>query len=656
MLWQQTYGGDGDDQGYSVQQTTDGGYIIAGETTSFGAKYHDAYLIKTDSDGNIEWENTYGGSEREAAYEVQQTTDGGYIVVGETNSFGAGIKVYLIRTDASGNILWEKTFVGGSSSAGYSVQQTTDGGYIVAGRTFSDGTDNENIYLIKTDSAGSVLWEKIFGETCDAHARSVRQTLKGGYIIAGISCDDVYVLETDSSGDALWSTMFGGNGMDIGRSIQPTSDGGYILTGEKRYSDAGRRGVWLIKLGISSGSTISFVSPRLSIDGAQEVEWTRTFGGGPVPEGHSIQQTTDGGYIIAGVLDSLGPSCLIKTDSIGNVTWRQTYEGIARSVRQTTDGGCVVAGSIDKYDDISGLSTIPNLFRTDSDGNMLWSKAFDKGQGMTDAVAYSVRLNPDGGYTLAGTERSIGTSHGFLIKTDSNGYQLWRSRLRIDVVASEDQSMQQTLDDGYILVGTTRPTGSRNAYLVKADSEGNEEWGITFGGSGADEGKSVQQTSDGGYIVAGWTESFGKGQADIYLIKIDSSGSVIWERTYGGQMWDGGFSVQVTTDGGYIVAGRADSFGTGISIYLMKSDSNGNMVWERTLDGWRGSSVQQTSDGGYIVLGDGEEGIYLIKIAGELHKFPGLYVGIAVASAAFILALIYLLHRRSAKSTKEKLT
>jgi hypothetical protein len=239
-LWTKTFGDSGEiSQGYCVQQTTDGGYIITGNPF---------WLIKTDSSGNTLWTKTFGGS---GGYCVQQTKDGGYIITGCTTYSGAG-ETWLIKTDSHGDTLWTKTFGGIGYDEGKSVQQTTDGGYIITGRKSSFGAGNSDVWLIKTDSSGDTLWTKTFGGIGYDQGNSVQQTTDGGYIITGYTSSfgadvfDLWLIKTDSSGDTLWTKTFGETGGNQGNSVQQTSDGGYIITGYTP-ENSDWNDVWLIK-------------------------------------------------------------------------------------------------------------------------------------------------------------------------------------------------------------------------------------------------------------------------------------------------------------------------------------------------------------------------------------------------------------------------
>ena len=310
--WSRTFGGsDYDDAGW-VRQTSDGGYILAGCTRSFGAGGSDAWLIKTDSLANEDWSRTFGGSDYDYAYSVRQTSDGGYILAGWTYSFGAGsCDAWLIKTDSAGNEEWSRTFGGSDYDGAKSVQQTSDGGYIVAGLTYSFGAGSGDAWLIKTDSVGNEKWSTTFGGSDWDWAWSVQQTSDGGYILAGRtysfgagSCD-AWLIKTDSLGNEEWSRTFGGSDVEGAWSVHQTSDGGYILAGYTGSFGAGSSDAWLIKT-----------------DSLGNEEWSRTFGGSHFEHAYSVQQTSDRGYIMAGYTDSFGPggfdAWLIKTDSLGN--------------------------------------------------------------------------------------------------------------------------------------------------------------------------------------------------------------------------------------------------------------------------------------------------------------------------------------------------
>ncbi len=362
--WIKIYGGIYTDIGYSVQQASDGGYIVAGYTSSFGAGGIDVYIIKTDSIGDTLWTRTYGGAYYEEGFSVQQTSDGGYIVTGWTNSFGVGYNdVYLIKTNTSGDTLWTRTYGGIDYDEGYSVRQTSDGGYIIAGRTCSFGDIDGDVYLIKTNTSGDTLWTRTYGGMYYDWGNSVQQTSDGGYIIAGFTISfgagngDVYLIKTNATGDTIWTRTYGWHAGDEGYSVQQTSDGGYIIAGYTHPFGVSSCEVYLIKTN-ASGDTL----------------WTRTYGGMSDDYGYSVQQTLDGGYIIVGYTYSYGAGSveiyLIKTDALGDTLWTKTYGGMDNdegySVQQTSDGGYIVAGFTESfgadYRDVC-------LIKTDANGN-----------------------------------------------------------------------------------------------------------------------------------------------------------------------------------------------------------------------------------------------------------------------------------------------
>ena len=307
-IWIRTFGGINSDYGRSIQQVFNDGYIIIGTTASFGDN-NDVWLIKTDVQGNKEWDKTFGGSNDDFGSCIQQTIDGGYIIVGWTNSFGGGNNdAWLIKTDVQGNKEWDKTFGGNDTDIGYSVQQTIDGGYIITGWTRSFGLGNNDVWLIKTDVQGNEEWNKPLGGNLFERGYSVQHPIDGGYIIAGWTNSfgdgnyDVWLIKTDTEGNEEWNKLFGGSDSDRGYSVQQTIDGGYIITGETKSFGNGESDLWLIKT-----------------DAEGNEEWNKLFGGSDSDRGYSVQQTENAEYVITGWTKSFGngnnDSWLIKVEN-----------------------------------------------------------------------------------------------------------------------------------------------------------------------------------------------------------------------------------------------------------------------------------------------------------------------------------------------------
>ena len=234
--FQRTYGGIGDDEGRCVKQTIDGGYIIAGSTSSFGAGATDLYLLKVDSLGNPQWQKTFGGPNIDRGYSLDITSDSGFAICGYTNSFGSGgYDIYLVRTDSLGNLLWSKTFGGTDWEFGYSIRQTSDAGFIIAGGTYSYGNGNEDAFIVKTDMNGAFAWSKTFGGANDDEAKSIKQTSDGGYILCGYtksfgdSAGDVYVVKMNATGDTTWTREYGDSGLDEASDIIEVANGDFVL-------------------------------------------------------------------------------------------------------------------------------------------------------------------------------------------------------------------------------------------------------------------------------------------------------------------------------------------------------------------------------------------------------------------------------------------
>jgi hypothetical protein len=344
LLWSQTFGGSGNESGKSVLQASDGGYVALGRTASFGAGSGDVFLVKTDHNGNEEWRRIFGAGYDNDSYLICPTADSGYVLIcrQDLSSSLSTRDYWLIKTDAAGNEQWSKTYGGSDFDEAFSGQQTMDGGYIIFGLTTSFGVSNASL-LVKTDPDGNMEWNQIYGGNGDG-AFSIQQTKDGGYIFTGYTTSsddqgDVWLVKTRSDGVEEWSRTFGGNSLESAVFVRQTYDGGYVMAGRTRSFGAGGSDIWLVKA-----------------DSAGAQEWTQTYGGSGYDTGKSVQQTADSGYIIVGTTASFGGGreiWLIKTDANGNQEWNRIFGGNeneeGNSVQQAADSGYILLGSTESF-------------------------------------------------------------------------------------------------------------------------------------------------------------------------------------------------------------------------------------------------------------------------------------------------------------------
>ena len=331
VQWQKSYGGSGEEWPWSVITTSDGGYAVCGHTYSFGSGDADWWILKLGASGNTEWQKAYGGSAFDYARSIQQTTDGGFIVAGSTASYGAGGQdAWILKLSASGNIQWQKTYGKTFDDVANSIEQTADGGYIAAGRTGVTAS-TYNAWVFKLDASGNVLWERAYGTVADQIAQAIHQTIDGGYVVAVEDVDaatntyDFVVLKLDSSGNITWQKRYSGAGNDDPWTIQQTQDGGYVVAGRTTSFGAGSFDAWVLKL-----------------DASGVIQWQKTYGGPGFDDALFVKQTPDGGYVLAGSTDvdlwvlkltdagEVNPACTLGSDSFGS-TSVSTYFAVGNS-------------------------------------------------------------------------------------------------------------------------------------------------------------------------------------------------------------------------------------------------------------------------------------------------------------------------------------
>jgi hypothetical protein len=341
-------GGPKSEEGLSLIQTSDGGYAITGYTYSFGAGGADVYVVKLDANGNLQWTKTIGGKNDDAGFSLIQTSDGGYAIAGYTSSFGAGgADVYVVKLDANGNLQWTKTIGGKNKDSGRSLIQTSDGGYLIAGHTESFGAGKDDVYVVKLDANGNLQWTQTIGGPEIDWGYSLIQTSDSGYAIAGETESfgagkiDVYVVKLDAKGNLQWTKTIGGPSVESGSSLIQTSDGGYAITGVTFSFSAESGKVYLVKL-----------------DAKGNLQWTKTISVKDLDLGYSLIQTSDGGYAIAGITYSLSirgyDVYVVKLDAHGNLQWTRTIGTKNEklnlpSLIQTSDGGHAITGSTSSF-------------------------------------------------------------------------------------------------------------------------------------------------------------------------------------------------------------------------------------------------------------------------------------------------------------------
>jgi Secretion system C-terminal sorting domain len=394
IQWQKCLGGSANEVAYSIEQTFDGGYIVAGAANSNDGDVagnhstmpnNDYWVVKLNSTGSIQWQKCFGGSGDDQAHSIQQTADSGYVVAGYSNSNDSdvtgnhgGYDYWVVKLTASGNLQWQKCLGGSAEDRAYSVQQTADGGYIIAGKSFSNNGDvsgnngSNDCWIVKLSAAGNIQWQNDLGGSSYDEAQSVQQTTDNGYIVAGFTFSndsdvtgnhggyDYWVMKLSGIGSLQWKQCYGGSANDMAYSVQQTVDGGYIVGGYTYSNDGDVTG--------NHSVNTDYWAVKLSDTG--NIQWQKCLGGNNQDYATSIKQTTDGGYIMAGGTYSfdgdittcnpgLRDEWVVKLSGTGTLQWQKcmggTYADDATSVQQTTDGGYMVAGlTASNNGDVSG--------------------------------------------------------------------------------------------------------------------------------------------------------------------------------------------------------------------------------------------------------------------------------------------------------------
>ena len=482
IQWQKALGGNKAEEAKCIQQTSDGGYIVVGFSESNNGNasgWHgniDFWVVKLSNSGEVQWQKMLGGTQAESAYSVHQTNDGGYIVAGYTNSNNGDVSglhgesdFWVVKLSSLGVLEWQKTFGGSNEDVARSIRQTSDGGYIVSGWSFStdgDVTVNQgysDVWVVKLSQFGDIQWQKSYGGTDGSDlAYCIRQTSDGGYILTGETdssdgdisgyhgSNDIWVLKLNNLGAIEWQRALGGSGIEASYSIQQTLDGGYIVGGLMSSNDG--------DITVHHGS-FDFWVVKLSVTG--DIQWQKSLGGSNPDWGRSVWQTTDGGYVVAGETGSTdgdvslndgGIDCwIVRLNDTGEIQWQITFGGTKIEtcpiINQTSDGGFVVAGYTQSNDgDVSGFH-----------GGLVdfWVVKLSPESSPTSEVQTpTLEIYPNPATSTISIKAHDGESTLFVNITDLLGQILHHQTI------STNQPIDlSTLPNGFYLVTATTPSG-----------------------------------------------------------------------------------------------------------------------------------------------------------------------------------------------------
>ncbi|RDC64876.1 T9SS type A sorting domain-containing protein [Adhaeribacter pallidiroseus] len=663
--WDKTLGGSKNDQLSISQPTLDGGYILGGtsESNQSGDKSQnskgsqDYWIVKLDATGNKQWNKTFGGTDYDQLGALQQTADGGYILGGSSRSNKSGDKsanrkggtdYWIIKLDASGTKLWDKT-LGGSSGEGLTaLQQTADGGYILGGYSLSSagqdksennrgGIDSDFIdyWIIKLDGSGTKQWDKTFGGTYDDGLTSLQQTPDGGYLLGGQSASnksidksedsrnpnnifsyDGWVIKINGQGQKEWDKTLGGTSDEAITTLETTSDGGYMLGGwsasginfDKSGANKGQSDYWLIKL-TATGQKV----------------WDKTLGGNDTDTMTSLEQVSDGSYILGGSSysntggdkseDSKGEGdyWVVKVDAKGSKIWDKTIGSAGkdelRSIRQTKDGNYILGGT-------SGANKSGDKSEISKGLDDYWVVKLTAANIQSQTITFEAIPN-----------KTIFDKTFALKATSSSGLPV--SFRVVSGPATVQGNLVTITSTGTVTIEASQPgnatykPASKVTQTFVVEAPITKQWDKTLGGSEADFLYAMVPTADGGYLLGGSSSSPqsgdksqpSQGGSDYWIVKVDNTGKKRWDKTFGGNGNDQMQAIVATPDGGYLLGGTSASGKSEDKsqeskgkedFWLVKIDGNGQKLWDKTYGSDSTDaliSLITTTDGGFLLGG-----------------------------------------------------
>jgi hypothetical protein len=629
--WDKVWGALVVDTQSKVIETNDNNILVMGSTDSFSS-LNDVFLAKFDSTGTLLWDTVWDGGSSDFGYGVVETSDGSLVVSGANNG-----KLLLAKFDSSGTLVWDTTWSGINSEAGNDIIETSDGGFAVTGQTSSFGAGGQDIVLVKFTSSGSVSWDATWGGTSTDVGNGVTQTSDGGYAVLGTSSstggagnDDFVLLKYDSSGaiSGCSSPTCQNPSPTIGSpSVTPSDPSASVSDPSASSSNpsATLTSITLTKnvsvainpTGIDVGSTLAALNTAATAPAEGTIFRLRLglhVGGSqldPAAVSFKLQYALKGG---AGSCSAASPYAVVSDSSV----IRYADNANAGSGLSLTTNANDPTHSSDTLVRQSYLETGTTTFTSQT--------AVSVGQdGIWDVALKTYHALAGDTYCLRVVKSDNSTLNTYTVypeitmpaATFSQAAYRWYNAEQTSSTfakawggtgADTGSSVIQTSDGGYAVTGTTSSfgAGAGDMFIAKYDSTGALIWDQTWGGSGAENGAGIIQTSDGGFVVTGGTYTYGvSGSQDMFVVKYDSTGAFVWNKTWGGGFVDAGTAITGTSDGGFAVTGITTLGDGADSPFIAKYNSSGTLSWNAVPEFSNGSanSIVQTSDGGYAIAG-----------------------------------------------------
>ena len=644
LQWSKAYGNNANDFGHNLQNDPNGGYIMSGYRRDYSAGDRDGYVIRTDSIGDVQWARIIDGTALEYAEHVEPLQAGeGYVVAGRTTSFGQGLEdMYLMRLDLNGDQVWSYTYGGTQLDEFTELELDASGNLVALGATFSIGAGGEEVYVMYADTAGTPLSAFSLGDVgndaCDRGGDNSYLTPEGNLVMAGRT------------------TSFGGGGMDVLVMRTDTSGGPICLENPQTLQQgfSGLNSVANTPVQNNLPFTTTSHAPVINIPaiqdsilcllqaGCSQPTFERIYGGAGDERTHCLIKTNDGGYMVAANTTSSGAGqedvLLLKLDSAGNEVWTNTYGGTGEetsnniTIVQLPDSGYAFTSSTESF----GATRLRAWFvRLDAAGTVIWESRNNAVSNFDDH-SREIIATPDGGLLAVGTSISLsagGNSDVFATKLDGAGNLEWHTVYGGN--QSDHATEVLTVDSsGYLIVAHARSfgssTGDTDLWLIRIDTLGNIVWETLIEGPLEEGSTHADYAHGGGYIMVGQTNSFGAGDRDVLMIKVDTAGQMEWSKAYGGVGYERGQCVKTVPGGGYIIGGLTESFGNGNADMLMiRTDDFGNVEWSKAFgtpaedatELWA-ENIQVADDGGFVMgghteaYGNGDQDLYLLKVDG----------------------------------------